>query len=147
MVGSAIAGFDYLRLDNAQIIIPAGSSVDAIACINISIIDDDEFEQEEVLMVEWTPDHDNTLSFGITTFRTMIDITITDNDGKSCVQKNRHTKSIQLLFLLVVATISVPSEVSVSEGDGTVEVCATLSGVFAIDPPIISITLITTPGI
>ena len=48
--------------------------------------------------------------------------------------------------LLVVATISVPSEVSVSEGNGTVEVCATLSGVSASDLPI-SIMLVTTPGI
>ena len=44
------------------------------------------------------------------------------------------------------ATISVPSEVNVSEGDGTVEVCATLSGVSASDLPI-SITLATMPGI
>ena len=50
-------------------------------------VDDDEFEQEEMLMVEWTPDHDNTLSFDIITSRGMIDITITDNDGKSCVHK------------------------------------------------------------
>ena len=86
-IDSAIAGCDYLSLDNAQALFPAGSSVDAIACINISIVDDDEFEQEEMLMVEWTPDHDNTISFDIATSRTMIDIIITDNDGKSCVQK------------------------------------------------------------
>ena len=50
------------------------------------------------------------------------------------------------MFLFVVAIISVPSEVSVSEGDGTVEVCATLSGVSSSDP-LISVMLSTTPGI
>ena len=86
-----MAGCDYLSLDNAQILIPAGSSVvGAEACINVSIINDDEFEQEEMLMVEWTPDHDNTISFDIITSRTMSDITIIDNDGKPCFQRRSY---------------------------------------------------------
>ena len=40
----------------------------------------------------------------------------------------------------------MPSEVSVSEGDGTAEVCATLSSVSGSDLPI-SIILATTTGI
>ena len=42
--------------------------------------------------------------------------------------------------------MSVPSEMSVFEGEGTVEVCATLSGVSASDV-LISIMLDTTPGV
>ena len=78
---SAIAGSDYLSLNNAQIIIPVGSVRGTAACINFSIVDDNEFEQEEMFMVEWTPHHDNRLSFDVTTSREMIDVLITDNDG------------------------------------------------------------------
>ena len=56
-IDSAMAGSDYLSLDNAQIIIPAGSSEDAISCINISIVDDDEFEQEELARCSWWSGH------------------------------------------------------------------------------------------
>ena len=137
-----MAGSDYSSLDNAQIIIPAGSIVNTEVCINVSIVDDDDFEQDEMLTVEWTPDPYGLLIFIATTMTT---VTITDNDGRS-LQMDITSSVICLLHLLVVATISVPSEVNVSEGDGTVEVCATLSGVSASDLPI-SIMLITTPGI
>ena len=78
-----MAGSDYSSLDNAQIIIPAGSIVNTEVCINVSIVDDDDFEQDEMFTVEWTPDPDNLPSFLIFIGRNMTTVIITDNDGRS----------------------------------------------------------------
>ena len=82
IVDTAMAGSDYLSLNNAQIIFPAGSVEDAIECINVTIIDDDEFEeQEEQFMLLWTPE-DTSFSINPSGDSSTI-IMIVDNDSKS----------------------------------------------------------------
>ena len=76
-----MAGSDYSSVDNVQIFFPAGSFEDAEACTNISIIDDGEFEQEEVFTVEITVE-DRTFDV-VVSGRSIIDITITDNNGEA----------------------------------------------------------------
>ena len=84
-IDSAMAGSDYLSLNNDQLVFPVGSEANTQACINISIVDDDIFEQEEMFTVEWARADDigKPVSPGLVgTLRTRTDITITDNDGK-----------------------------------------------------------------
>ena len=75
-----MAGSDYSNFDDAQIIFPVGSLEDEIACINISIIDDIEFELEEMFSVETTPEDRLEITIG---GGNTISFTITDNEGKS----------------------------------------------------------------
>ena len=101
MKGSAVAGSDYESV-SSSLMFPAGSINGSTQCINITILDGEVFEAEENLTVTLT----------VMTPRVMVEnaqtaITIFDDEG--------------------YITISLPTMVNVTEGDGTVEVCATIS--------------------
>ena len=75
-----MAGSDYSSLDDAQVTFQVGSLEDEIACINISIIDDNDFELEEMFSVEMTPEDRFEIIIG---GGNTISFIITDNEGKS----------------------------------------------------------------
>ena len=114
---------------------PAGPINGSTHCIDITITDDEVLEADETFTVTLTT----------TTSRVMVGngqtaVTITADEG-SC--QKLFICFIRLALHFIDVTISLLTMVSVIEGDGTVEVCATISAASAIP---INIGLATSPS-
>ena len=79
-IDSAENGSDYLGVDNLVVSLPPGTFEGHIECTNISIIDDDLFEQEE--QETFTVNLDYSLNPSSFTGDFAGNITIMDNDGQ-----------------------------------------------------------------
>ena len=90
-------------------------------CADISITNDDLLEGNETFTVTLAVTNPSS---GVTLDNDVVEITITDNEGKFYVSQSvmfdsPHTHTD--------VSMSVPTMRIMAEGDGTVEVCATLS--------------------
>ena len=110
-------------------------------CADISVLEDTLFEGDETFTVTLAVANPSS---GVTLDNDVVEITITDNEGKYCVSQSvmfdsPHTHTD--------VSMSVPTMRIIAEGDGTVEVCATLSaggGVITAIP--VDISLDTSDG-
>ena len=131
---TAVLGSDYESSVLFRPTFPAGSVNGSIQCVNITIIDDELFEADETILI-LTAFDGNQVSTSIT---------IADNEGEL----------IPVLWGLsdqyipyVDVSVSLPATMNVTEGAGSVQVCATLSvGTNVIINSPIHITLPTSDG-
>ena len=118
---------------------PADSINGSTQCIDITITDDEILEADETFTVTLT-----TTTPRVIVGNGQTAVTITADEG---ILVKRILLELGMGLNFIDVTISLPTMVSVSEGDGTVEVCATIST--ASDVPI-NITLTTndsSPGV
>ncbi len=124
-------GEDYFP-PNENPVIEAGS---VAQCTSISIADDDILEQAEVLRFSLHLPPDSNEQVQLSREGDPVQITITDNDGKS-IPDNLFSLwklhiSISALCCLtnaVVTATMVQTSYTVLEGDGVLAVCAILTG-------------------
>ena len=136
--GTAKYGEDFEQLDS-PFDFPINSTGGAEHCVNVVILEDTLFEGDETFTVYLVVDTPGVMGGVLNTVTT-----ITDNEGiDNCPYIHTNISN----FSFVDVMVSVPDMVSVSEGDGTVEVCATLSAGAGVTTAIpVSITLGTSDG-
>ena len=78
LTDSAISGLDYLGVDTLLVTLPPGIFEGHIECTNISIIDDDLFEQQEMFTVNLDYTQNPSQFIG----DSMGTISIVENDGE-----------------------------------------------------------------
>ena len=117
---------------------PAGSINGSTQCIDITITDDEVLEADETFTVTLT-----TMTPRVIVGNGQTAVTITADEG-NC--QKHFICFIRLALHFIDATISLPTVVSVIEGDGTVEVCATISAASAIPINIGLATSDSSPG-
>ena len=116
---------------NLLVILPPGTFEGHTECNNVSIIDDDVFEQEqEMFTVNW----DYTLNPSNFTGDFTGTVTIIDDEGQILYLKKNWFSPCSVF--VTVMTISMITEESVPEEVGTIQVCAMLSGASYTDTPI-----------
>ena len=134
---AATNGSDYLGV-SVDLVFTAGSINGTMQCLNVTIFDDSLVESNETFTVIMT-----TSSLVLILGNNVTTVVIMDNDRMIHVTVKPY--SLTLLLLLIAAEVSVPAVLNVTEDEGAVQVCATLSLGTELEVDI-TVTLATSDG-
>ena len=117
---------DYERVHSEQAFV-SGSSDGATSCVDIAIINDLALEGDQTFILSMTTsDPQVMIGAGDT------NVTITDNDSEYHLRECHNIVKMSSKYLYIDVTVSIPASMRVSEGEGMVQVCATLSAIESI---------------
>lgn len=101
------------------LIFPTGSGFEAMRCVDVFVINDNDLELSETFFLNLTVGSGSSIIGSDDT----ITVTIVDDDGRELA------RAVYVLYNYTVhagLTVSIPAMTSVGEGDGMVQVCITL---------------------